>query len=807
MQHFIFFLLFSFCTSYLTAQTNLSLSIQNDKKETIEGAIVTLLKQKDSSIIKSGLSDQTGAVSWSNVKADTYLVTVKHIGYQTFISTPIVITTSTTPLQLPTIILQKQSGQLSEVTVVSKKPFIQRLNDRIVVNVEGSLLSAGSTALDILERSPGITLDQNESIVLKGKSGVIIMIDGKPSPLSSGDLTNYLRSLPSNSIERIDIITNPSAKYDAAGSSGIIDIRFKKDQRFGTNGSVNAGYGQGNYARTNTGLTFNHRTKAINLYGNANYQYIKPYNNIISLKDFYTNNIFTGSYDQDNMVIRRTHVGNGRIGIDFFTSDKTVIGFIINSNRVATNRTNNNSTTIFNAAKQPVSLFLTTMAGIENAGNEVINSNIKHQFNKTGHEITFDADYGRYHNKWLSDFSTKYADINGTPTQIPYLLDGNQKGLLTIKSVKSDYAYPFKKGGKLEAGIKTSFVKSENNVVFLDKSNGSPVVDNGKTNHFVYDENINAAYINFQKDIGKINVQLGLRSEQTNIGTLQKVNNVKMDSSYLLLFPSAFLTYKFSEKQSLGISVSRRIDRPSYNLLNPFRNFIDPSFYASGNPSLKPELTWSYELNYSIHQLNLSLNYSKTTNFISVVLMPEDIQNKITVQLPVNISSNDYWALAAVYPLKINKWWNSIINATAFSTYFQGNVANTVINQKAVNTQASIANSFTLKKGWSAEISFNYNSGSNNGILRFKPQYIAGAAIQKTILNNKGNIRLNVTDIFWSQWPRAISTFAAYTDTWRAQRDTRIMNLSFTYRFGNNKVQGSRRRTTASEDERRRAGG
>ena len=312
-----------------TVRGKISTTITNDKNLPVENATVELRRQKDSSLAKAAVSDKNGAAEYEQVKPGDYFIKVTALSYAVYFSNPFSLAAGQTTLQVPSITLQTSSSQIQEVVVTGRKPFIQRLSDRLVVNVENSIVSAGSTAMDVLERSPGVTVDQNDVIAMRGKQGVIIMIDGKPTPLSGSDLANYLKGLPSNAIERIDLITNPSAKYDASGNSGIIDIRMKKDQRLGTNGTVTAGYGQGVYPKTNAGTTLNYRNKKMNIFGNYNYSYREGLNHLYLDRNFYTNGTYNGGDLKDNYARIPGSFHAFRAGADFFPDKKNIIGFVV----------------------------------------------------------------------------------------------------------------------------------------------------------------------------------------------------------------------------------------------------------------------------------------------------------------------------------------------------------------------------------------------------------------------------------------------------------------------------------------------
>jgi len=796
-----------------TVRGKISVTVAGDKQSVIENATVELLKTKDSSLAKMAITDKNGVAEFDNVKAGAYLIKTSFVNYTTQFSNPFTISVEQSVIQLPKIILQPGAEEMKEVVVTGRKPFIQRLSDRLVVNVENSIVSAGSSAMDVLERSPGIVLDQNDNLALRGKQGVIIMIDGKPSPLTGADLANYLRGLPSNAIDRIDIITNPSAKYDASGNSGIIDIHMKKDQRLGTNGTLTAGYGQGIYPKANTGTTFNYRTKKVNLFGNYNYSYRMNLNHLILDRNFYTNGTFNGGDLKDNYSKTPSNFHAIRAGADFFPDKKNIIGFVVTRNSNSFNTQTNNNSVVINSQKQAASTFQTQAGNNNRNNNTVANINFKHSFNTTGKELTADIDYGEYNSASLSNTGTQYYTLTGSTQQPSYILNGDQAGKLVLKTGKIDYTNPLPKGARFETGLKTSYVSSDNDAKFYDVSSGTPVNDVNKTNRFFYEEYNNAVYFNISKELKKFNLQFGLRGEQTHVKTHQVKGDIFFDSSYFQLFPSAFFNYKLKDDQTLGISVSRRIDRPGYSQLNPFLFLIDVTTYATGSPSLLPQFTWSYELNYTQKNINFTLGYSHTTNSQNIAIarfkdvFPNIPQaDNVTVQIPINLKSSDYYGLTVSAPIRINKHWNMINNASVYYSQFNGSLGGTTLNNGKPAFDCRINNTFTLTKGWVTELNGNFTSGGQYGFMVLDPQWGIAAGVQKTILKSKGTIRFNITDIFWTNLPKAVITYNNYIEKWHAYRETRVANLTFTYRFGKNTVQAARRRATASEEERQRAG-
>lgn len=814
------YLLLYFSCFFAQAQDGagrITATILTDKQEPVENAIAELRKLKDSSLVKTAVADKTGAVLFDRLGAGDYFLKITATNYTTTLSGSVHIDASQSDVAVPAVVLKQQQTELAGVTVVSRKPFIQKLTDKIIVNVDNSIVSAGNSAIDVLERSPGVTIDQNDAISLRGKSGVIIMIDGKPSPMSGADLANYLRGLPSNAIDRIEIITNPSAKYDASGNAGIIDIRLKKDQRLGTNGTANIGYGQGIYPKANAGINFNYRNKGVNLFGNYNYGYRMILNHLILNRNFYKDGVFNGSDDKDNYAKMPLDFHTARLGADFFPSKKTIIGFVVNTSFNHFQRANYNTSVVNDKTGAPYYRFNTFASNNDHGDNEVGNLNFKHTF-RAGRELTADIDYGIFNSRSLSRTTTDFFTVNGAATGND-VLEGNQYGKLTLQTAKFDYTHAMSQGSKLELGGKTSYVSADNDARFFNVMPSEVKVDTTKTNRFFYDEYNNAGYLNFSKDAKKFSAQIGLRVEHTRINTHQVQKDQRWDSSYVQFFPSAFFNYKISENKTLGLSVSRRIDRPNYNQLNPFLFLIDATTYSTGKPELLPQLTWSYELSYTLRALSFSVAYSHTTQPQTTAIIPilEAIPNfkiaagadsNITTQIPLNLTSSDYAGITATTPVRISSWWNMVNNLNIFYNHFNGNLAHTPISNGSPSMNLRTNNNFTMKKGWTAELNANYSSPSRQGYMYMRSQWGLAMGVQKLVMEGKGTVRFNVTDIFWTNLPRATVTYEGrYVENWHAYRETRTANLSFTYRFGNNKVQASRRKALGAEEEVRRAGG
>ncbi|HEV7781889.1 MAG TPA: outer membrane beta-barrel protein, partial [Chitinophagaceae bacterium] len=494
-------------------------------------ATVSLLRSKDSALVKTILPGKDGAFLFESIKPGNYIVTVSQTGYNKFFSPALTVGENNSVFHLPAILLTVRTGSLEGVTVEAKKPFIERKLDKLIVNVENSIVGAGNSVLEVLERSPGVLVNQETSINLQGKQGVIVMIDGKITPLSGADLITYLKGIPASNIATIEIITQPSARYDASGNAGIINIKFKKDQRQGFNGTFTAAYGQGFYYKPSASTSLNYRKKKWNLFGN--YSHARP----LSLTRFYINRKFfdanhdlISTFDQTSFIKQPVSSNNTRFGADYYLSKKTVIGVLFNVNWNESSRDGKTKSLITLPNGQ---LDYTTRTAIkldDERFNGFGNFNFKHTFDSTGKELTADIDYGKFRSGTVQDVSNQNYDGNNA------LLNANklqtdQHGLITVKSLKADYINPLKKNAKLEAGIKISMVKSDNDVKFFDVTILPPVPDPSRSNHFIYEENVNAVYTSYAKQFKKWDIQAGLRMEQTSTKGQQLSTGEKFNRS------------------------------------------------------------------------------------------------------------------------------------------------------------------------------------------------------------------------------------------------------------------------------------
>ncbi|MCX2573848.1 TonB-dependent receptor domain-containing protein [Pedobacter sandarakinus] len=781
-------------------QTNLVGTITDENHKPADFVTVVLFNATDSSVVKTALTDQNGAFSFLIAQSGQYFYKASSMGYQTLKSKTITVNNLASNINFGTAILSANAQNLKEVTVAATVPLIERKMDKMVMNVSNSAIMTGSTALEVLQKAPGVSIDQNDKISMMGKQGVLIQLDGKQTYMSSADVANLLRNMQSSEIETIELITNPSSKYDAAGNSGIINIKTKKSKNGGTNGSATATLGYGKNFRGNTGLNLNHRTQKFNVFGNYNYGRVERENYIA------IDRISNGSPDtyfmQSGTSVRKQQNNNFKTGLDYFIDSKNTIGVLVNGylNNGTENATNH--TLIGSSFVNTDSTLLSNSLQTNKYNNLSYNLNYKSVLDTAGSEISADLDYSKYTGNDGSNYENEYLFANGNSIRPKNYIRNNTPSKIDIKAFKVDYNVALSKSVKLEAGLKSSWVKTDNNLQAEELVNNSWQNDVRRSNQFVYDENVNAAYTNVNKQFKNTSLQLGLRVEQTNSKGNLITNNTVVERSYWNFFPTLFVQQNLNKNNQIGISYSRRIDRPSYDALNPFIYYLDQYTYSKGNPFLNPQYTHNFELSYTLLQkYMLTLGYSRVNDVITEVILPDEAQ-KALYQTNANIAKNDNYTANLNVPVQLTKWWQTNNNLTVFYLAFESpNLAGSALKTGKTSFQFKSQQSFTIANGFTAELNGSYESSLNYGVLNLKARYYIDAALSKSLLSKKASLKFAFSDIFNISENNLTSAFPGLSYSVNQKNETRIARLTFTYRFGKNEIKPARRRTTGTETE------
>jgi iron complex outermembrane recepter protein len=788
MKTIITGLLFSMISTagFSQSPTEITGTVTDTKKVPVESANISLMKKPDSALVKMAMSDKQGKFSFSGIPYGNYFVSVSSVNAVTGYSNSFQFTATSPAVELDSIILDIQSKSLNAVSITGKKPAVEQKIDRMVVNVDASVTNVGATALEVLEKSPGVSIDKDGNISLKGMSQVLIMIDGKPTYLSGSDLTNLLANMSSNQLNQIEIMSNPSAKYDAAGNAGVINIKTKKSLTQGFNGSITLGYGQGVYPKSNNSLMLNYRTDKINAFVNFGYNLNNGFMDFNIQRNFYdTNGMKTSELDQLSNRINKTHNTNLKLGLDYYISPNTTIGFVT-SGFIAPQAQDGNTSSYLKGAGGDTLSIEKTIRTVDNTWkNGAINVNF-HTVPGINQDLSANFDYLHY------DFSGNQL-INGDTYNPDMVLQSSNdiKNILPlmidIYSGRLDYAQTFKNNIHFEAGIKSSLVNTSNTSDYYNLVNDQWAPDSLFSSGFTYSENINAAYINLNNKFGKWTVQAGLRFENTHYQGVQTAVNKSNDSSfsrlYNNLFPTAFISYEADKNNQIALTFGRRIDRPVYTQLNPFISFIDKYTYSTGNPFLQPQYGTNIELSHMYKNiLTTTFNYTVIQDMINETLIHQD---SVIIRSLGNIGTRYNFGISESATIPFTNWYTGIFFVNLFQNKYDGAIDGYPLKASQVTVAFNINNQFRFKGGWAAELSGTYTSQSREeGQAIVLPIGQVSAGLSKSILNNKANIRLNVRDIFYTNTPREIQNFQDVQSTLSFKRDTRVFNIAFVYRFG-----------------------
>lgn len=795
-------------SSFIFAQSSFSIQgkVLSDDKTVIQDGIVSIYSQRDSSLYKTALIDSNGNYFLDQIGSNTYYIFIEAKDREGKYIENISVNKNVT---INEITLKKRINKsLATVQIVSGNSFVQKKIDRLVVNPNAILSNAGLTAFDVLGKSPGISIGANDNITLRGKQGVLIFIDDKPTYMSAADIANYLKSLPASSISAIEIITTPPAKYDAAGNAGIINIKQKKNTAKGYSGSLSLSYGQGFYARTNNSLNLNYRINQWNFYSLASYSETNFYQDLTIKRNYY--NGFGGlssAFNQNSFLKIEKGGGNLKLGADYYLSKKSTFGFSVNGFLNKDIHLISNKSKIYNDQRD-----ITQLASAENPSdrkfrNLSFNFNYQLKLDSLGKEFSVNADYLRYdsrHDQNLfsvfrrPDFS--FISQSNLVSDLPANID--------IYSGKADYIHPLNNSIKFETGAKLSSVQTNNVANFFDDVNGKRVKNDLFSNSFSYKENIYAGYLNFNIEKNNWSIQSGLRAENTSVEGIQKGNSINRDSSftrnYLSWFPTFYLSYSLdsAKNHTLGFSYGRRIDRPDYQSMNPFTYPLDRFTLYSGNPFLNPSFSHNLEISHSYKGIiNTAIFYSSVEDMIT-----ETIESGANIfnSRPGNIGQQKVLGMSIDGGFPITKWWTLQFHTELVYSQFRANLYNVNLDNSGTYWQIAPTNQFQLPDKWSAEISGSYQTTAPSGQFVLIPAGMVNIAIAKKMYNDRLTIKASINDVLYTFQPGGEIKGLNNSDaSWLSYLDTRIFNISASYRFKEGKALAARKLSAADAEKAR----
>lgn len=764
-------------------------------QEPLAGASVVLLNL---AIAKKTyrVANSSGGFAFDSLKTGKYVLVVSHAG---LMPRSLSITVDRN-LELGPVQLQKKNSQLDSVVVVGGNLQVTRLIDRAVVNIGNTPLSASGTANDILQKLPGVIIQDDGLLLLNGKL-VDVWIDGRPSNLYGVQLKSFLTGITSNTISKVELISNPSAMFDAQ-SSAIINIITNKIRDYGWNGSVSAIMGYGKFARYYPSISFNYRKKKINFYGTYNHQRSKE--QMVSSSDrtaFSTNgSTYLNTHETDLLL---SHNNFFKLGLDLDLSKRHFLGF---STYLQVSNINDRVTNDRYIATQPkrndslISLYIHT---INKPIAPSANLYYKTKLDTLGAELVVNLDYWSFNNEQHSDYFNTFLDRDFMPYRNDLSFKNNIEGDNDIYSVKLDFSKPVKKG-KISAGGKSFFAKRNNSLLWENFESNQWQIDPVNTNHFLYDETVHAAYAGFEHRLKKITYQLVARAEQTHIEgnslTLQKT----FSRSYLKVFPSVNVQYKMGPKHQLNLSYRKSINRPQYTYLDPFVQFENQYSYFVGNSNLNPEIIHSIEVSH-IYKFALFTNFSYThaKDVFSRVFFTDTATNSLISTFD-NLSASDRVGLNMSYNKSLTKKW-----MTSTSMVFSYSHVNTVFRTKAIKNEGFgfnifSFNNFTLSKLYSMNCFVAYSAPYRGTIFRYRGSGFFNLGFQRQFPKLRASANILFADIFKTSRIGYRTNYGDVAYDLNRQPDSRFVNMSFIIRFGNQRVKQSENRNSGIEPEKSR---
>lgn len=759
-----------------------------------EFASVRLLRAADSTFVAGTAANSDGGFSFQQVTVGDYRLQGLLIGYADIFS-PVIAVKIGDALRLEPLRFASATI-LQEATVTAKLPTIERQLDKVVVNVEGSTLAAGNNALELLQRSPGVVVTPQGAVMLEGKSGVMVMVDGKPTQLSGDQLVAFLQSMPGESVAKIELIARPSSKYDAEGVSGIINIRLKKNQNLGLNGTFSAGNTQSIHARLRTGLNLNYRPGKINLFGNGNL--LDGAQSVGQTIERYANGQV---FHQMNPMVEYFGTRSFKAGADFFANDRHTLGVLVLGNFYQNDSRKDNLTQISQEGNALIDSTLRSRI-VTPMHNDRLTYNVNYRFADTlGHELTFDADRIAFRSAGTNTLENQRFDRENILLANEALRSTIGSDIM-VWSLKTDYVQNHKNGLKLEAGAKVNWTNSNNDIQSTRAADGRSEPDAGRTNRFDYRENIAAAYTNVARQGQKFNWQVGLRAERTAVQGRstdlygQVLNNP--DTTYLGLFPTAYLQYTLAPMHQLGLAYNRRLGRPAYQDLNPFVWQIDPYTSERGNPYLRPAYTNSVEMTYTYkYAASAALGYSRTTDLVSTIA--RQVGEQAYTQ-PQNLNQRDNISLNVNMPLPIKAWWEGYLWLGVWHNQFRSQLADGQLSAGSFGGGCYVSQQFNVGKGYGLEASFWAQFPTREGVFVNRGISSASAGAKKSLWDNKATLKIAINDLFGTQrWMESVD-FGSVRGTIRNTWESQNIALSFTWNFGNQNLKTRNRKSGGAED-------
>jgi outer membrane receptor protein involved in Fe transport len=789
----------------LAQKGSISGQLNDPDQQAVIFANVVLYTHTDSSLIKVETTDENGIFQFQQIPEGQYYLTASYVGLNDIRIDNIAVDANM-PIELGKLNFASAGIELETAVVTATRAIVEVKPDRTVFNVQGTINSVGDNGLGLLRKAPGVLVDNNNNISVLSRSGVLLYVDGKVLPLSGQDLTSYLENLPAEQIDRIDIITNPGAKYEAEGNAGIIDIRLKKDKNHGTNGNLSGSFGKGKYARGNVNLSGNYRNKIMNTFATLGY----------SKGDFWNKMNFQ-NYQNDFllneeaiMLTDRRNI-NGRIGTDFYLGKNEILGFLVTTGDFNGAHSSTSRNEISQSANPA---FIDSILIAENISDISLKNttyNINYRYNNDGTSLNIDADYGRYRKESDTDQPNQYYSADESKVLSEVISAYTTPVEIDIYTFKIDYEKDLW-GGKAGIGTKLSNVETDNTFLFYDVESGVRIQNNRRSNLFKYDERVYAGYVSYGRALSdKWNFMGGVRLEQTDaMGELEaflpELQESPVELNYLSVFPNVGLSYSMTPEHVFNLNYGRRINRPDYNVLNPFKEQISELSFSKGNPFLKPEIVNNLELGYTLkYRYNFKLSYSKTLDQITRLIGPDDSDPRAGFINWDNLATQTIYSLNISLPLEVTKIWNAYLNLSGSYKKNQAEYeGGAIVDLSAWSYNMYQQHTFDLPKGFKAEVSGWFSGpGIWGGVFEYETSWSLNLGLQKRFFNDQMNVRLSAQDLFFQSGWSGQSQFDGLLGIGQGNWDSRRVEMSISYSFGNSNIKSQNRKTGLEEESQR----
>lgn len=798
----LLFLVFLFFSSIIQAQVIVNGSIISmPEKSAVPFAAVALLSLTDSSVIKGVAADENGNFIIQDIENENYILKIQALGYRTQYYALPKWDDKSKEINVGEIALRKDMKRIQEVEISAEKPFVQQQADKRVYNVDKNITTLGGNASDVLKNIPSVTEDADGNISLRGSENVNILINGKPSTIGGGDKSEILQQIPADIIQSIEIISNPSAKYDAEGSAGIINIVTKRSEKENLSGNISSTYTIYDKASFNTSL--NYRNKKINAgisYSfNYNPRYFDGFNsrkNIFSDTTFFSTQINDGDRNSTNHNIKTNfeYLIDKSASIELtFSASPSVrrnpeeIEFLsFDENQILGERRNRN------------------ISSKRNSDNYASGINYQKKFKNPQHSLSISGNYSNNKSEDNQIFNDKYSMINFIEDDFDFVFLQFNKDINKTEQYifQADYIYPINKNSKLEAGIKSS----------VRDISGSFILDNFDTlsetflpdslnggRFFDYTEQVYAAYTSYSNSFKNFNYQFGFRSEHTVIdgnGQSFTVENARIKNNYFKVFPSAFFSYKFKNDHQVNLNYSKRISRPWYRQLIPFLDVNDPLNLRIGNPDLNPEIFHSIELGWNKtfkkHFISSNIYYRQTNDNIGRIRTIDE--EGVATTTFENLNKQYAYGIEFITKHNFTKWWDITNSFNGYQSFVNAKNVNTQISNSGFSYSIRSSQNFKVWKGLLFQTIFFYNGPMPTAQGKIKPMWSIDLALKKEFLHKKASITINAQDIFFERIFRFTQTQPSFEQTFRRARESRVVSISFSYRFGTNDNKNNKRR-------------